>query len=248
MEDAPAQSGSPQRGSPQTGRFGSSAMRQQAFHFTRSSSSSEDEDGAADEASRRPLVDEAVTPTGEEALRDYRTPVAQPAPQPEPEPEPEPESSPVRLEVLPGSELAKEGAAAEGEEEQRVPPNRSGSPFNRTSPPPVRPTSRQLPAAAAAEPAPVPPLLLARSVAPLTGRHDGAEAPSGDAVASKASKSAAGNTSAQARTAVRTDSKDSKEGKESQESKEQAQLAWYLSALVMNQFKEIPRGVRTAFR
>ena len=52
----------------------------------------------------------------------------------------------------------------------------------------------------------------------------------------------------QARAAVRTDSKDSKDGQESKESKEQAQLAWYLSALVMNQFKEIPRGVRTAFR
>jgi hypothetical protein len=85
MDDvAQPQSGSPQRGSPQSGRLGSSALRQQAFHFTRSSSSSEDEDDAADGASRMPLrVDEAVP--------DHRSPAAQPEPEPEPELKLEPE-------------------------------------------------------------------------------------------------------------------------------------------------------------
>ena len=78
------QRGSPQRGSPQSGRLGSSALRQQAFHFTRSSSSSEDEDDAADGASRMPLrVDEAVP--------DQRSPAAQPEPEPELELRLEPE-------------------------------------------------------------------------------------------------------------------------------------------------------------
>eukprot|EP01046_Picozoa_sp_COSAG06_P047690 COSAG06_NODE_6983_length_2687_cov_5.125966_2_plen_661_part_00 len=96
MEDAPPQHGSPERGSPQSSRFGSSAARQQAFHFTRSSSSSEDEDDAADGASRIPLVDEAVTPTTREEGM--------------PEPEPEPEPSLAQVEDVPDNELTEEGA------------------------------------------------------------------------------------------------------------------------------------------